>query len=104
MRRYNGLAMLAPALRASLLRAVRDERARRSLLAARYGLAVSDGGASLRAGIGGVADPRRLACLHAHGAHALARPSYTLGARILTEAQPLWCADRRCAAFCETTP
>lgn len=101
VRRYGELARREPALRKSLSRAVRDERARRSLLAARYRLDPTDGGAALRAGIGGVGDPRRITCLHAHAAHALARPSYALGARILAEAEPLWCADRRCAVFCE---
>ena len=38
-----------------------------------------DGGASLATGVGGVSDVLAVKCLHAHVAHALARPGYVLG-------------------------
>jgi hypothetical protein len=102
-------------LRRSLAAATRYVRRRRRTLAARYGLPMRDGGASLATGIGGVAAWGRraaggsrgrvtsaappLKCLHAHAAHALARPGYLLGEAVLAEAGELWCDDRRCAAF-----
>ena len=100
-------------LRTSLAAAVRATRARRADLAAAVRVVV-DGGAHsgpsgpalaavLSTGVGGVADPSRLKCLHAHAAHALARPGYTLGETILGEAGTLWCEDRRCAAFAGET-
>jgi hypothetical protein len=55
-----------------------------------------DGGASLLTGIGGVADARRVTCLHAHAAHALARPGYELGEHVLDEAGELWDHDGLC--------
>ncbi len=55
--------------------------------------------ASLATGVGGVADPSRLKCLHAHAAHALARPAYRVGTEIIAAAGGLWCDDRRCAAY-----
>ena len=55
-----------------------------------------DGGASLDLGIGGSANPRRLKCLHAHVAYALARPGYGLGDAILAEVEPLWPAQGCC--------
>jgi hypothetical protein len=92
-------------LRAALAEAVAETSARREKLmralesqdpAARRSAA---GVASLATGVGGVADPRRLKCLHAHAAHALARPAYRVGAEITAAAGELWCDDRRCAAF-----
>ncbi|MGI9113004.1 MAG: DUF501 domain-containing protein [Gaiellaceae bacterium] len=69
-------------------RATGEQRsARRALARGRTG---RDGGASLGLGIGGSANPRRLKCLHAHVAYALARPGYALGERILAELDPLW--------------
>ena len=50
----------------------------------------SDGGASLDFGVGGSRRGGSLKCLHAHVAHALARPGYELGERIAAEIQPLW--------------
>jgi hypothetical protein len=85
-------------LAASLADAVRYTRRRRRDLVRRYGLHMLDDGASLRTGVGGVADPRRLTCLHAHAAHALARPGYALGKRILAAAGELWDHDGICAA------
>src|SRR5262245_21316232 len=65
-----------------------QRRIRRELAAGRTG---TDGGASLELGIGGSGNPRRLKCLHAHGAFALANPGYELGERIVAELpQPLW--------------
>ncbi len=88
-----------PDLPDSLAAAVRYTRRRRRDLVRRRGLATLDAGASLRTGVGGVADPRRLKCLHAHAAHALARPGYQLGEQVLATAGEIWCADRRCAGF-----
>jgi hypothetical protein len=88
-------------LRAALADAVRETRARREELArppGRESLSTSLA-ASLATGVGGVADPSRLKCLHAHAAHALARPAYRLGAEIIAAAGGLWCDDRRCAAY-----
>jgi hypothetical protein len=58
-----------------------------------------DGGASLTSGVGGVSDLLAVKCLHAHVAHALARPGYALGEAILAEVAEPWCGDRRCAAY-----
>ena len=44
-----------------------------------------DGGASLTTGVGGVSDLLAVKCLHAHVAHALARPGYVLGEAIFAE-------------------
>ncbi len=44
-----------------------------------------DGGASLATGVGGVSDLLAVKCLHAHVAHALARPGYVLGEAILAQ-------------------
>jgi hypothetical protein len=38
-------------------------------------------------------------CLHAHAAFELAMGDHPLGARVLEEAQPNWCADGRCRSF-----
>lgn len=93
----------------SLVKAGAQSRRRRRELARRYGLPMMDGGASLRSGVGGVT-PRgpgaagAIKCLHAHVAHALACPSYELGAAMLAELAEPWCHDRRCAAFVPATP
>ena len=92
-----------PELIRSLREAERYERRRRRALAAGRGAAgatrARDGGAVLSAGIGGPAG-RGLKCLHCHAAHALARPGYLLGRRVLEGAAvargSLWCADARC--------
>lgn len=77
-----------------LERATEEQRALRHELAA--GRTGRDGGASLELGIGGSRNPRRLKCLHAHAAFALARPGYELGNRILAELDPLWPPERCC--------
>lgn len=84
-----------PELAADLERASEEQRTTRRLLAA--GLAGQDDGASLALGIGGSANPRRLKCLHAHVAYALANPGYGLGDRILAELQPRW--PERCCSL-----
>ena len=85
-----------PVLAADLERAtVEQRRIRRRLAAGHTG---RDGGSSLDLGIGGSANPRRLKCLHAHTAFALARPGYVLGERVLAELEPLWPPDRCCTA------
>lgn len=79
-----------------LERATAEQRElRRELADGRTG---QDGGASLDLGIGGSRNPRRLKCLHAHAAYALARPGYRLGERVLAEVEPLWPADGCCTA------
>ncbi|MGO8682987.1 MAG: DUF501 domain-containing protein [Thermoleophilia bacterium] len=85
------------AARTSLLGAVAAERRRRRMLVRRYGLPMLDDGVALTGGIGGVGDQLRLKCLHAHAAHALARPGYAFGRTILAEAGDLWCENGRCA-------
>ena len=77
-----------------LERATEEQRALRHELAA--GRTGRDGGSSLELGIGGSQNPRRLKCLHAHAAFALARPGYELGNRILAELDPLWPPERCC--------
>jgi uncharacterized protein len=86
--RWSEAAQADEALRASLARATKDQRAiRRELAAGRTG---RDDGASLELGIGGTATPERLKCLHAHVAFALAREGYELGERIVADLDPLW--------------
>jgi uncharacterized protein len=77
-----------PALADDLERATSEQRRVRHELAA--GRTGRDGGASLDLGIGGSANPRRLKCLHAHAAYALAVPGYELGSRIRDEVDPAW--------------
>jgi uncharacterized protein len=77
-----------PELAADLERATDEQRRIRLKLAA--GQVGRDGWASLDLGIGGSANPRRLKCLHAHVAYALANPGYLLGERILAELEPVW--------------
>ena len=80
-----------PELAAELDRATGEQRRLRRELAG--GEVGRDGGSSLELGIGGSANPRRLKCLHAHVAYALANPGYMLGDRILAEVEPLWPPD-----------
>jgi uncharacterized protein len=87
-----------PKLARSAASAAKESASRRTQLAAEYGLAMLDGGASLATGVGGVGDVRAVKCLHAHVAHALARPGYVLGDAMLAELADSWCDDRRCAA------
>ena len=63
-----------PALARSAADAAADEAVRRTDLVREYGLGMVDGGASLSSGVGGVSDLLAVKCLHAHVAHALARP------------------------------
>ena len=95
--RWSRAAAEDPDLSVSLERATEEQRdARRELAGSHVG---RDGGVSLQLGIGGSRNPRRLKCLHAHAAFALARPGYRLGKEILAEIEPLWpprcCTDRR---------
>ena len=85
-----------PELAAGLERTTAEQRRIRTELAA--GHVGRDGGSSLGLGIGGSANPRRLKCLHAHAAYALARPGYPLGERILAEVEPLWPEHGCCMA------
>jgi len=87
-----------PELLLSLRDAEGYERRRRRTLAARCASSPRDGGAALALGIAGVERRSRtdLKCLHAHAAHALARPGYLLGSLILEAAGDLWCDDERC--------
>jgi hypothetical protein len=92
--RWSAEAERAPELTADLERATDEQRRlRRELAGGRVG---RDGGASLELGIGGSSNPRRLKCLHAHAAYALARPAYRLGESVLAELEPLWPAERCC--------
>jgi hypothetical protein len=76
-------------LRWSLWRATRRQRRLRRGQARPAGRML-DGGASLGLGIGGSANRRKLKCLHAHVAFALANPGYELGESIARELEPLW--------------
>jgi hypothetical protein len=93
--RFEALATSDGRLQASLLAATRYERRRRRRLAALGSAPPRDGGASLATGIAGVARPAALKCLHAHAAHALARPGYLLGERVLEAAAPVF-SERGC--------
>jgi uncharacterized protein len=74
----------------------RQRMIRRGLLQSVRG---PDGGASLELGIGGAGTTaRRLKCLHAHAAFALAQRGYELGERILDEIDPLWPQGGCCSA------
>jgi len=97
--RWTGRLAADPALALSAADAAADSAVRRTDLARESGLPMVDGGASLAAGVGGVADLLAVKCLHAHVAHALARPGYVLGEAILVEVEHPWCDDRRCAAW-----
>ena len=98
VRRWSARTAGETELLVSLRDAERYERRRRRALAARCAAVPRDGGAALALGIAGVrrGGPTGLKCLHAHAAHALARPRYLLGSLILEEAGPLWCDDGRC--------
>ena len=87
-----------PELARSAASAARDSAARRAELVDEYALTMLDAGVSLATGVGGVGDVRAVKCLHAHVAHALARPGYVLGDAVLAEVADPWCDDRRCAA------
>jgi uncharacterized protein len=85
-----------PVLAADLDRVTDEQRSlRRELAGSSTG---RDGGASLDLGIGGSANPRRLKCLHAHVAYALARPGYALGELVLADLEPLWPTRACCTA------
>jgi uncharacterized protein len=93
--RWSNAVERDPELAASLAAATDEQRAlRRELAGDRVG---REGGASLDLGIGGSARPEKLKCLHAHVAFALARPGYELGARMLSELEPLW--PERCCTI-----
>jgi uncharacterized protein len=81
-------------LAADLDRVTEEQREIRKALA--EGRTGRDEGTSLELGIGGSANPRRLKCLHAHAAYALANPGYLLGERVLAEVDPLWPPQRCC--------
>jgi uncharacterized protein len=86
-------------LAADLERVTVEQRVlRRELAGGRVG---RDAGASLELGIGGSGNPRRLKCLHAHVAYALARPGYRLGDLLLAELGPLWPAHTCCSGAAE---
>jgi uncharacterized protein len=86
--RWSEQVELDPELAADLERATVEQRLiRRELAGGKVG---RDGGSSLELGIGGSGNPRRLKCLHAHVAYALAQPGYLLGERILAELDPRW--------------
>ena len=91
-------------LAASLAATTAATRRRRRELARRTVRQPLDGGASLTGGIGGVRDVRRLKCLHAHVATALARPGYALGEAIFAGVSRPWCDDCRCAALAAGRP
>ena len=90
-------------LRWSLWRANRKQRRLRHGLARSVDLML-DGGASLGLGIGGSGNSRKLKCLHAHVAFALANPGYGLGDSIVAELEPLWPEDCRSRHACQTRP
>jgi hypothetical protein len=104
VRRFQDQVAADTALARSLTGATAYVRRRRRALAQRAGSPMNDGGASLATGIGGVSDERALKCLHAHAAHALARPGYLLGDRILATAAPLWGETSCCTAPPEARP
>jgi hypothetical protein len=92
--RWSAEVELDPELAGDLERATAEQqRLRRELAGGRTG---RDEGASLELGIGGTSNPRRLKCLHAHAAYALARPGHRLGERVLAEVEPLWPEHRCC--------
>ena len=97
--RWSAELSVRPELARSAADAAADEAVRRTDLVRLHGLAMVDGGASLSGGVGGVDDLLAVKCLHAHVAHALARPGYTLGEAVLADVGDPWCGDRRCAAF-----
>lgn len=95
--RWSARVASDPEVAQSLERATETQRrVRRELASGRLG---RDDGASLDLGIGGARNPKRLKCLHAHAAFALAHPGYELGERIVAEIEPLWpetcCMEQR---------
>ena len=104
MARFTALIGRDDRLRASLAAATRYERARRRRLAARQPGPPRDAGASLATGIAGVRRPEALKCLHPHAAHALARPGYLLGERILAAAAPVFGERACCTPSCGASP
>ncbi|HEX6945618.1 MAG TPA: DUF501 domain-containing protein [Casimicrobiaceae bacterium] len=97
--RWSERLAVDPGLAASAADAAADSAVRRTDLVRDFGLPMLDGRASLATGVGGVADLLTVKCLHAHVAHALARPGYALGEAVFAEVDHPWCEDRRCAAF-----
>ncbi len=85
-----------PELARSAAEAAADSAIRRADLVRAHELRMVDGGASLSTGVGGVVDLLTVKCLHAHVAHALARPGYELGEAVFAEVDDPWCHDRRC--------
>jgi len=86
-------------LRWSLWRASRKQRRLRTE-PARSADRMLDGGASLDLGIGGSRNSRKLKCLHAHVAFALANTGYELGESIAREIEPLWPESCRSREAC----
>jgi hypothetical protein len=81
--RWSASVEASPELQSDLDAAtLTQQQVRRRLAAGQTG---ADDGASLDFGIGGSRNPRRLKCLHAHVAFALARPGYRLGEAVLAE-------------------
>jgi len=97
--RWSSRVAAEPALARSAADAAAESAVRRTDLVGAYVLGMVDGGASLATGVGGVGDLLAVKCLHAHVAHALARPGYVLGEKVLAEVAAPWCDDRRCAAL-----
>jgi hypothetical protein len=97
--RWTARVAAEPALARSAADGAADSGIRRADLVRDHGLRMVDGGASLTTGVGGVADLLAVKCLHAHVAHALARPGYALGEAVLAEIAHPWCDDRRCTAL-----
>jgi hypothetical protein len=97
--RWTARMAAEPLLARSAADAAADSGIRRADLVRDHGLRMADGGASLTTGVGGVVDLLTVKCLHAHVAHALARPGYRLGEAMLAEVTSPWCHDRRCAAL-----
>ena len=98
--RFAALVTTDEHLHESLAVATRYERARRRRLARLQPGPRRDAGASLATGIGGVQRPEALKCLHPHAAHALARPGYLLGERILAAAAPVFGETTCCTPGC----
>ena len=97
--RWTARLTAEPELARSAADAAADAAVRRTDLVRAHDLAAVDGGASLATGVGGVSDLLAVKCLHAHAAHALARPGYVLGEAIVAEVADPWCDDRRCATL-----
>ena len=103
--RWTARLAAEPGLARSAADAAADSAVRRADLVRAHGL--DHGGRRRRRsarGVGGVGDLLAVKCLHAHVAHALARPGYALGEAILAEVAQPWCDDRRCAAFAPDGP